>query len=75
MTIGFSSQNKTAANDNNGSEHMIRNKRKEYVGEEITIHDNRRICYYPAECINDLSSVFKLIQSHGLILIQQELKR
>jgi hypothetical protein len=40
VTIGFSSQNKTAANDNNGSEHMIRNKRKDYVGEEITIHDN-----------------------------------
>jgi hypothetical protein len=40
VTIGFSSQNKTAAKDNNGSEHVIRNNRKDYVGEEITIHDN-----------------------------------
>lgn len=60
MTIGFSSQNKTAANDNNDSEHRIRNKRKDYVGEEITIHDNKRICSYAAEYVNDLSSVFKL---------------
>jgi uncharacterized Fe-S cluster protein YjdI len=60
VTIGFSSQNKTAANDNNGSEHMIRNKRKDYVGEEITIHNDRRICSYAAECVNDLSSIFKL---------------
>jgi hypothetical protein len=50
VTIGFSSQNKTAANDNNDSEHRIRNKRKDYVGEEITIHDNRRICSYASEC-------------------------
>jgi uncharacterized Fe-S cluster protein YjdI len=39
---------------------MIKNKRKDYVGEEITIHDNRRICSYAAKCVNDLSSVFKL---------------
>ena len=60
-TIGFSSENKTAANDNNnGSEHMIKDKRKDYVGKEITIHDNRRICSHAAECVNNLSSVFKL---------------
>src|SRR5919108_879559 len=47
-TIGFSSENRTttaAANYNtNGSssEHMIKDKRKDYVGKEITIHDNRR---------------------------------
>jgi CDGSH-type Zn-finger protein len=59
-TIGFSSENKTAANDNNGSEHIIKDKRKDYVGKEITIHDNRRICSHAAECVNNLSSVFKL---------------
>ena len=55
-TIGFSSENKTAADD---SEHMIRNKRKNYVGREIIIHDNRRTCSHAAECVNNLSSVFK----------------
>lgn len=64
-TIGFSSENKTTAaanyNNNNGSsEHMIKDKRKDYVGKEITIHDNRRICSHAAECVNNLSSVFKL---------------
>jgi CDGSH-type Zn-finger protein/uncharacterized Fe-S cluster protein YjdI len=68
-TIGFSSENRTtttaAVNYNtNGSssssEHMIKDKRKDYVGKEITIHDNRRICSHAAECVNNLSSVFKL---------------
>jgi CDGSH-type Zn-finger protein len=40
-TMGFSSENKTV-DDNNSSEHLIKNKRKNYVGKEITIHDNRR---------------------------------
>jgi uncharacterized Fe-S cluster protein YjdI len=39
---------------------MIKDKRKDYVGKEITIHDNRRICSHAAECVNNLSSVFKL---------------
>jgi CDGSH-type Zn-finger protein len=56
-TIGFSSENKTAADD---SEHMIRNKRKNYAGREIIIHDNRRTCSHAAECVNNLPSVFKL---------------
>jgi CDGSH-type Zn-finger protein/uncharacterized Fe-S cluster protein YjdI len=63
-TIGFSSENKTTAaanyNNNGSSEHMIKDKRKDYVGKEITIHDNRRICSHAAECVNNLSSVFKL---------------
>ena len=67
-TIGFLSENKTTAaanynnNDNNdsGNKHMIKDKRKDYVGKEITIHDNRRICSHAAECVNNLSSVFKL---------------
>ena len=39
---------------------MIKDKSKDYVGKEITIHDNRKICSHAAECINNLSSVFKL---------------
>src|ERR687897_1428959 len=52
--IGFSSENK----DNTG-EQTTKDKRKNYVGKEITIHDNRRICSHAAECVNHLSSVFK----------------
>ena len=65
-TIGFSSENKitAAANYNNNNDssnkHMIKDKRKDYVGKAITIHDNRRICSHAAECVNNLSSVFKL---------------
>lgn len=58
-TIGFSSENKTNTADNSG-DHMIKDKRKSYVGKEITIHDNRKICSHAAECVNNLSSVFKL---------------
>jgi CDGSH-type Zn-finger protein len=58
-TIGFSSKNRTIANGNNGSERIVKDKRKNYVGKEITIHDNRRICSHAAECVNNLSSVFK----------------
>jgi CDGSH-type Zn-finger protein len=53
-TIGFSSENKTQ--DNNP---IIKDKRKNYVGKEITIHDNRKICSHAAECVNNLPSVFK----------------
>jgi CDGSH-type Zn-finger protein len=58
-TIGFSSENKTNTTDNS-CDHMIKDKRKSYVGKEITIHDNRRICSHAAECVNNLPSVFKL---------------
>jgi CDGSH-type Zn-finger protein len=58
-TIGFSSENKTNTADNSG-DHMIKDKRKSYVGKEITIHDNRKICSHATECVNNLSSVFKL---------------
>lgn len=54
-TIGFSSENK----DNPG-EQTIKDKRKNYVGKEITIHDNRKICSHAAECVNNLQSVFNL---------------
>jgi CDGSH-type Zn-finger protein len=55
--IGFSSENKDAVYD---SEHIIKDKRKSYVGKEIIIHDNRKICSHAAECVNNLPSVFKL---------------
>jgi CDGSH-type Zn-finger protein len=56
--IEFSTENRTVANDNNGSGY-IKDKRKNYVGKEIAVHDNRRICSHAAECVNNLSSVFK----------------
>jgi CDGSH-type Zn-finger protein len=59
-TIGFSSENKIPADENNGSEYKVRDKRKSYVGNEITIHDNRKVCSHAAECVNSLSSVFNL---------------
>jgi CDGSH-type Zn-finger protein len=59
-TIGFSSKNKIPGDDNNGTEYKLRDKRKSYVGKAITIHDNRRVCSHASECVNNLSSVFKL---------------
>ena len=35
-------------------------RRKDYVGEGITVHDNRRICSHSAECLRNLESVFRL---------------
>ncbi len=52
-TIGFSSKN-----DEN-KKNMIKDRRKNYIGTKITIHDNRRICSHSHECVNNLSSVFK----------------
>jgi uncharacterized Fe-S cluster protein YjdI/CDGSH-type Zn-finger protein len=39
---------------------VVKDKRKNYVGKGITIHDNRKICSHAAECVNNLPSVFKL---------------
>jgi len=36
------------------------NKRDNYVGKMITIHDNRGICAHAGHCTDNLSSVFKL---------------
>lgn len=56
--IGFSTVNKTLnENDNNKG---VKDKRHDYVGKEITSHDNRKICSHAAECVNNLPSVFKL---------------
>jgi CDGSH-type Zn-finger protein len=35
-------------------------KEKTYVGDKITIHDNRTICSHAATCVSELSSVFSL---------------
>jgi len=40
-----------------GGEH---NKRDNYTGKQITIHDNRGICAHAGHCTNQLSEVFKL---------------
>ena len=57
--IRFSSENKEEdANDNDHP--IVKDKRKNYVGKGITIHDNRKICSHAAECVNNLPSVFKL---------------
>ncbi len=52
--IGFSSKNREMENGMS-----IKDRRKNYVGKEITIHDNRKICSHAAECVNNLPSVFK----------------
>src|ERR671919_929829 len=57
--IGFSSENKEE--DTNNNHHpIVKDKRKNYVGKRITIHDNRKICSHATECVNNLSSVFKM---------------
>jgi CDGSH-type Zn-finger protein len=63
--IGFSSQNDPAK--------KVADRRKDYVGKHITVHDNRAICSHAAECIRNLPSVFRLrerpwIYADGAIL-------
>jgi uncharacterized Fe-S cluster protein YjdI len=58
--IGFSSANKTLKENDDIEKIVIKDRRRDYPGKEITVHDNRRICSHAAECVNNLSSVFKL---------------
>jgi CDGSH-type Zn-finger protein len=58
--IGFSSTNKTLDEKDDMKKIVTKDKRRDYPGKEITVHDNRRICSHAAECVNNLSSVFKL---------------
>jgi CDGSH-type Zn-finger protein/uncharacterized Fe-S cluster protein YjdI len=60
--IGFSTDNKAGESTSSNSieSKIIKDKRKDYLGRRITVHDNRRICSHAAECINNLPSVFKL---------------
>lgn len=39
------------------------NKRVDYVGRQITIHDNRGICSHAGYCTDHLNTVFKLNQT------------
>jgi CDGSH-type Zn-finger protein len=60
-TIGFLSENKGTEKDGSGEDNkVIKDKRKDYVGKKITVHDNRRICSHATECVNNLPSVFRL---------------
>ena len=58
--IGFSSANRTLDENYDTKKTAIKDKRRDYPGKEITVHDNRKICSHAAECVNNLSSVFKL---------------
>jgi CDGSH-type Zn-finger protein len=51
--IGFSSSK---------SENRVKDKRDNYEGETITIHDNRGICAHAGRCTDGLPSVFRLQQ-------------
>ena len=50
-TIGFTDKKQTDGK---------LNKRHNYVGQRITIHDNRGICAHAGYCTDELKSVFKL---------------
>ena len=54
--INFSSDN---ANDSQELPVHMKSK-KSYVGNNITIHDNRKVCSHAAHCVEGLSTVFKL---------------
>ena len=49
---------KNGFTDNKSTDGAL-NKRKNYVGKQITIHDNRGICAHAGYCSDNLSSVFK----------------
>jgi CDGSH-type Zn-finger protein len=50
-TIGFTDDKQTDGSSD---------KRESYVGQHITIHDNRGICSHAGHCTDNLKSVFKL---------------
>ena len=50
-SIGFSSAK---------MEERVEDKRDDYAGDKITIHDNRSICAHAGRCTEGLPSVFKL---------------
>ncbi len=41
-------------------EGRVEDKRENYMGEKITIHDNRGICAHAGRCTDSLASVFRL---------------
>ena len=58
--VGFSSDNKTVKENNDTNKIIIKDKRRDYVGKRIIVHDNRKICSHAAECVKNLPSVFQL---------------
>ena len=44
------------------SDDRVEDKREDYVGKRIVIHDNRGICAHAARCTDTLSTVFRLKQ-------------
>lgn len=55
--INFKSKNNNIKEQNSTTPKKIK---KDYNGENITIHDNRSVCSHAAYCVENLSSVFKL---------------
>jgi len=51
--IGFSADN---------TEQHLENKRDDYAGQKMTIHDNRSICAHAGVCTDNLPSVFRMKQ-------------
>lgn len=50
--VGFSSENVPTG--------VPEDRRKNYVGKKITVHDNRKVCSHAAECIRNLPEAFRL---------------
>ena len=48
-SIGFKSENPQ----------QDKGKTKSYEGQKITVHDNRKVCCHAAECVENLSQVFR----------------
>ena len=58
--VGFSSGNKTVKENNDMNKIIIKDKRRDYAGKRIIVHDNRKICSHATECVKNLPSVFQL---------------
>ena len=60
--VGFSSANRVLEENENGDDTKIaiKDKRRDYPGKKIIIHDNRKICSHAAECVKNLPSVFNV---------------
>ena len=58
--FGFSSANKVVEQNDDTNRVIIKDKRRDYAGKKIIVHDNRKICSHAAECVKNLPSVFQL---------------
>jgi CDGSH-type Zn-finger protein len=59
-TVGFSSANKVLKDNVDTKKMVIKDKRRDYAGKKIIVHDNRKICSHSAECVKNLPSVFRV---------------